>query len=152
MWLGTISNKTLDFAVPEGYTAPEGAETDMHGRRIVKVPAICWFTNLEIPRRYEDIPLYKRYADDPAAYPKYDNYDAIEVSKVKDIPKDYDGAMGVPITFLGKHNPEQFEIIGQANSARHLGPMELRTIIGGRKIYNRIIIRRVQRDEAGDAV
>lgn len=167
MWLGTISNKTLDFAVPEGYTAPEGAETDTHGRRIVKVPAICWFTNLEIPRRYEDIPLYKRYADDLSAYPKYDNFDAIEVSKVKDIPKDYDGLMGVPITFLGKHNPDQFEIVGSFNAGgagKDLGARDTPTmiqgaeklwngpVVGKRPLYKRVVIRRVQRDEAGDAV
>lgn len=179
MWLGTISNKTLDFAVPEGYTAPEGAETDTHGRRIVKVPAICWFTNLEIPRRYEDIPLYKRYADDPAAYPKYDNFEAIEVSKVKDIPKDYDGVMGVPITFLGKHNPDQFELLGNMDDHSIMKRIGVRPIsqdfidgyrahggtgaqrAGGywvglknpnRFPFKRIFIRRIQRDKAGDAV
>ena len=160
MWLGTISNKTLDFAVPEGYTAPEGAKSDIHGRRIVKVPAICWFTNLDIPRRYDDIPLYMRYEDDPAAYPAFDNYDAIEVSKVKDIPKDYDGAMGVPITFIGKHNPSQFEIL-DANGIRRNGDVRIKShglvkdaesSVGGRARYVRIIIRRIQHDEAGDAV
>src|SRR5699024_1512946 len=135
--------KTLDFAVPEGYTAPEGAETDTHGRRIVKVPAICWFTNLEISRRYEDIPLYKRYADDPAAYPTYDNFEAIEVSKVQDIPKDYDGLMGAPLTFRGKHNPDQFEIVGldryierEVNNGKRF-----RLSRNGRDRYARIIIR-----------
>lgn len=69
-----------------------------------------WFTNLEHSKRNEEIDLYKKYKSEE--YPKYDNYDAIEVSKVDEIPKDYDGAMGVPITFLGKFNPEQFEILG----------------------------------------
>ena len=68
-----------------------------------------WFTNLEIDKRHEDLDLYKTYT--PEEYPKYDNYDAINVNKTKDIPKDYAGAMGVPITFLDKYNPEQFEII-----------------------------------------
>lgn len=69
-----------------------------------------WFTNLDMSKRHEEIILYKKYS--PKEYPKYDNYDAIEVSKVTEIPSDYEGAMGVPITFLDKHNPEQFEILG----------------------------------------
>ena len=68
-----------------------------------------WFTNLDHSKRHEDLDLYKTYT--PEEYPKYDNYDAINVNKTKDIPKDYAGAMGVPITFLDKYNPEQFEII-----------------------------------------
>jgi hypothetical protein len=73
-----------------------------------------WFTNLDMSKRHEDIILYKTYKGNEADYPKYANYDAIEVGKVKDIPVDYDGAMGVPITFLDKHNPDQFEIIGSS--------------------------------------
>ncbi len=69
-----------------------------------------WYTNLDIAKRYEDLILYKRYT--PEEYPKYDNYDAINVDKAKEIPMDYPGAMGVPITFLDKYNPEQFEILG----------------------------------------
>ena len=68
-----------------------------------------WFTNLEVSKRHENLTLYKKY--NPEEYPKYDNYDAIEVSKVAEIPYDYEGAMGVPITFIDKYNPEQFEII-----------------------------------------
>ena len=71
---------------------------------------MIWYTNLEHSKRNEEIDLYKRYNSEE--YPKYDNYDAIEVSKVNEIPKDYDGAMRVPITFLGKYNPDQFEILG----------------------------------------
>ena len=75
---------------------------------------IIWYTNLEHSKRNEEIDLYKKYKSEE--YPKYDNYDAIEVSKVDEIPKDYDGAMGVPITFLGKFNPDQFEILGATES------------------------------------
>ena len=75
----------------------------------VKVPAICWFTNLDIKKRHEDLIMYKKY--NPEEYPKYGNYDAIEVSMVNDIPYDYDGIMWVPITFLDKYNPEQFELV-----------------------------------------
>lgn len=71
---------------------------------------MAWFTNLEHQKRHEELILFKRYS--PEEYPTYDNYAAIEVSKTKDIPMDYDGAMGVPITFLDKYNPEQFEILG----------------------------------------
>ena len=70
---------------------------------------ICWFTNLDVSKRHEDIPIFETYT--PDKYPKYDNYPAIEVSKVSSIPADYDGIMGVPITFMYKYNPEQFEIL-----------------------------------------
>lgn len=69
-----------------------------------------WFTNLDIDKRHEAITLYRNYT--PQEYPKYDNFDAINIDKVSDIPCDYDGFMGVPITFLDKYNPEQFKIIG----------------------------------------
>jgi hypothetical protein len=71
-----------------------------------------WFTNIDHSRRHEPLTLYKRYS--PEEYPTYTNYPAIEVSKVSEIPMDYDGEMGVPITFLDKYSPEQFEIIGQS--------------------------------------
>lgn len=84
-------------------------EKVVDGVKLINVPAI-WFTNMDNPKRHEEIPLYKKYS--PAEYPTYDNYDAIEVGKVADIPVDYDGAMGVPVTLLDKYNPEQFEILG----------------------------------------
>jgi hypothetical protein len=74
----------------------------------------CWFTNLDISKRHEDLILYKTYSSDN--YPRYDNFDAIEVSRTVDIPMDYDGVMGVPLTFLDKHNPDQFEIVGITQS------------------------------------
>ena len=82
--------------------------------RLVKFRNVTWFTNLDIKKRHEDLVLYKTY--DPETYPSYDNYDGIEVSKTADIPMDYDGVMGVPITFLDKYNPEQFEIVGIAKA------------------------------------
>lgn len=88
------------FVAGKGYNPKDG---------YVKVPAVNWYTNLDTKKRHEKLDLYKKY--NKKQYPKYDNYDAIEVSKVSDIPIDYDGAMGVPITFLNKYNPEQFEII-----------------------------------------
>ena len=88
------------FVVGKGYNPNDG---------YVKVPAVNWYTNLDTKKRHEKLDFYKRYT--PEEYPKYDNYDAIEVSKVSDIPMDYNGAMGVPITFLNKYNPVQFEVI-----------------------------------------
>ena len=79
----------------------------------IKVPAICWFTNLDIKKRHEDLIMYKKYNTEE--YPHYDNYDAINVDKVSDIPCDYNWIIWVPITFLDKYNPEQFEIIGMAH-------------------------------------
>ena len=81
-----------------------------HKEGMVRVSGVHWFTNLDLAKRHEDIILYKQYNEDE--YPTYDNYDAINVNKTKDIPADYDGVMGVPITFLDKYNPDQFEIIG----------------------------------------
>ena len=71
---------------------------------------VNWFTNLTINKRNEELKLYKKY--NKKDHPKYDNYDAIEVSKVSEIPNDYKGVMGVPVTFLDKHNPNQFKILG----------------------------------------
>ena len=80
---------------------------------MIRVSGVIWLTNLNITKRYDELVLYKKYSE--KEYPKYDNYDAIEVSKTKEIPKDYDGVMGVPITFLDKYNPEQFEILGMTS-------------------------------------
>ena len=83
---------------------------------VKKFGNICWFTNLDIKKRHEELILVKKYAGHEDEYPKYDNYDAIEVSKVADIPLDYDGVMGVPITFLDKYSSDQFEIVGATES------------------------------------
>ena len=111
------------------------------GRKLAQVNTACWFTNIEHSKRHLPLDLYKRY--NPTEYPKYDNYDAIDCSKTCDIPMDYDGVIGVPITFLDKYCPEQFEILGIANSARWIGEFPCYTIINGVKIYNRILIRHI---------
>lgn len=112
MWLG---NKFGDmaFTVPD-YYEPRATRywQDDTGQKWRSMGNICWFTNLDIKKRHEQLILVRRYAGHEDEYPRYDNYDAIEVSKVADIPSDYAGVMGVPITFLDKHSPEQFEIIG----------------------------------------
>jgi hypothetical protein len=101
---------------------------------MIRVSGVHWFTNLDITKRHEDLILYKTYT--PEDYPKYDNYDAINVDKTKEIPMDYPGAMGVPITFLDKYNPEQFEIIKfrKGNDDRDLS-------VNGKCPYFRILIK-----------
>ena len=106
--------------------------------RKIKHIMACWFTNLDIKKRHEDLILYEHYNEEK--YPKYDNYDAINIDKVTEIPCDYYGIMGVPITFLDKYNPEQFEILGLDDHRvewRGRGPA-----INGKCKYRRIIIRR----------
>lgn len=117
IWIGvTPMSKDMFFRVPNAYqkylleTKKKGSGyvIDKDGEVKARAQAI-WFTNLDIPKRHENLPLYKHYT--PEEYPKYDNYDAINVDKTADIPMDYDGVMGVPITFLDKYNPDQFEIV-----------------------------------------
>ena len=102
---------------------------------------VCWFTNMLTTKRVEKLILTKKYADNPSAYPYYDNYDAIEVSKVVNIPSDFKGIMGVPITFIDKYNPEQFEILG--DSRYHDGSDMANDInfINGKGLYRRVLIR-----------
>lgn len=138
IWPGVAFNKAFTFAVPDSYFSKTG-ERDAGGHQIVKVPAIAWFTNLDHGKRHEDLDLIRYYEGNEDAYPRYDNYDAIEVSKVKDIPADYEGVMGVPITFLDKHNPDQFEIVGYPDGK--VGPGQWIPYIGGKTRYARILIR-----------
>ena len=140
MWPGSSFNKTLEFCLPDDYKRWD--HIDKYGRKVGKVPAIAWYTNLDLKKRHEELILVKKYAGHEDEYPKYDNYDAIEVSKVANIPLDYDGVMGVPITFLDKYCPEQFEIIGLD---RYTVPKEFlvggRVAINGKPTYARILIR-----------
>ena len=142
IWLGVNSNRNFSgFIVPEHYPL-HGTEAriDENGNRIISSNNTCWFTNLDIEKRHEDLILYKTYS--PKEYPTYDNYDAIEVSKTKDIPMDYAGAMGVPITFLDKYNPEQFEILGNLGSYAPDGySLSSAIFINGSKIFKRILIK-----------
>ena len=150
MWLG-ITNGDKSFKVPDYY---EPRETrywqDENGQKYRSMGNMCWFTNLEHKRRNEEMILYRSYYEAPSQYPKYDNYDAIEVSKVLEIPCDYDGVMGVPITFLDKYNPNQFEILN-ANDFRtnpnvpekkHGLIKDKDGTINGKATYARILIRR----------
>ena len=117
IWPGYSFNKTMEFRMPDDY---ESDKVDASGNKIGKVPAISWYTNLPIKKRTEKLVLTAKY--DPKKYPKYDNYDAINVDKVTEIPSDYEGVMGVPISFLDKYNPEQFEIVALGNSRENFTP------------------------------
>ena len=126
IWLGYNPVKT--FAKPDGTTQTFGN--------------VCWFTNLQTTKRQEELVLYKKY--NPEEFPKYDNYDAIEVSKTADIPCDYDGVMGVPITFLDKYNPGQFELIG-SNRGVDQDPNGIYgrgSFLNGKETFKRLFVRR----------
>ena len=133
LWWGVSLNGTkCSFIVPQNY---EGSNVyEENGVRYGKVNNAIWFTNIEHNKRNQPLDLYKKYSNE---YPKYDNYDAIEVSKVADIPMDYDGVMGVPITFLDKYCPTQFEIVRfrKGNDDKDLS-------INGKCPYFRILIKR----------
>ena len=110
MWLG------YGFKGGAGHFISQYKDTATAGKHkegMIRVSGVNWFTNLDIKKRHENLILYKNYSSD--VYPSYINYNAIEVSKTELIPIDYDGVMGVPITFMDKYNPEQFEIIGIGN-------------------------------------
>ncbi len=112
IWLGpSISSGDRTFGVPNHYPLKAAtAWEDARGNKFIKVKGVRWYTNLDHKKRHEELVLYKHYSLED--YPHYDNYDAANVDKTKDIPVDYDGVMGVPITFLDKFNPDQFEILG----------------------------------------
>lgn len=118
LWFGpSITGGDREFAIPDYVeTTYKNPWIGEDGRRHVRVPGVHWFTNLDHKKRHEPLILFRRYADDPNAYPRYDNYDAINVDKVADIPEDYFEYVGVPITFLDKYCPEQFEIVGATES------------------------------------
>ena len=122
-----------------------------HKEGMIRVSGVNWFTNLEIKKRHEDLILYKKYYGNESEYPKYDNYNAINIDKTKEIPMDYKGVMGVPITFLTKHNPEQFEIVGfdyeikqgllpELLNKKWEGKID-RGYIKGKRLYARILIK-----------
>lgn len=138
VWLGINMGRGISgFIVPDHYEL-YGTETqiDVLGNRIISPNNCLWLTNLDTSKRHEDIVLTKTYYGNEIEYPKFDNYDAINVNKTQDIPKDYTGVMGVPITFLHKYNPEQFELIKfrKGNDDKDLS-------INGKCPYFRILIR-----------
>lgn len=112
IWLGiSIHSGDREFEIPDNYPiTATGYRIDENGKRYVRIKGVRWFTNLDIEKRHEVYPLYKKY--NPEEYIKYYNFDAININKTADIPIDYDGLMGVPITIMDVFNPDQFEIIG----------------------------------------
>ena len=116
IWYGkTIRSGDREFAVPDDYPlTAAGARTDVNGSRYVRVKGVRWFTNIEYEGRYENYPLRESFS--PERYPEYTNFDAIDVSRTASIPADYPGLMGVPVSFLDKYNPHQFELVGTSRT------------------------------------
>ena len=142
IWIG-YKFGDMSFRVPS-YYLPRATRywQDETGQKWRSMGNICWFTNLDIPKRHEELILYKKYT--PNEYPKYDNYDAINVGVVSEIPSDYKFNMGVPITFLGKYCPKQFEIIGRMTTTTIDAENFGYPIVKGKRIYARIIIKHKQ--------
>lgn len=140
LWLGVDNGGTKWFQVPMDYEiATESRIKIENGIKYFSKGSIMWFTNLDHSKRHEEIILYKTYT--PEEYPKYDNYNAINVNKVSEIPMDYDGVMGVPITFLDKYNPEQFEIIGIDRYVEDNPKYGCRFSVNGKETYARVLIK-----------
>ncbi|MBO2616951.1 type II toxin-antitoxin system RelB/DinJ family antitoxin [Shewanella algae] len=158
VWYGeSIRSGDRKFFVPDSYPLnATGCGIDDNGRRFIRVKGVRWFTNLKTCREHNSLELTRTYNKEE--YPFYENYDAIEVGRTQNIPMDYDGVMGVPITFLDKYNPDQFEIImlANGNARTNVSPKILKEvnyqmhpedrggvgIINGRRVYARILIRR----------
>ena len=146
LWLGYDNGGTKWFQVPMDYDiTTESRKKIENGVKYLSMGRILWFTNLDTTKRHDNIVLYKKYT--PEEFPKYDNYNAINVDKVSDIPMDYDGVMGVPITFVDKYNPKQFELLGIMNTGeenkgiRHKGTLHGRPLVNGVEKYLRILIK-----------
>jgi addiction module RelB/DinJ family antitoxin len=158
VWYGeTIRSGDRKFHVPDDYPLnAANCGVDENGRRFIRVKGVRWFTNLETNRRRQSIELNRDFSAED--FPRYENYDAINVGRTNDIPFDYDGVMGVPITFLDKYNPDQFEIImlANGNARTNVDPEVLAQvkyhphvedrggvgIINGKRVYARVLIRR----------
>jgi len=147
MWLGYGFKRNMaHFIAPQYEDTASDAD---HREGMIRVSGVVWYTNLDHNKRHEEVILVQRYNGNEAAYPRYDNYDAIEVSKSQNIPLDFDGAMGVPITFLTKYNPDQFEIIGATESegtgfSNGLWQPDsgvAQAMVNGKRVYKRLFIR-----------
>lgn len=164
VWLGATNfNRGMYFKVPDDFVYADSYkfEREQNGEKVNRVPGVCWFANIDHGRRHQPMPLMteadviKFSTNEP--FQRYENYDAIEVSFAKNIPSDYDGVMGVPISFLDKYSPEQFEIIWQASgNTRASAPQDILeklkykkhpedrggcTIVKGKRTYGRVLIK-----------
>ncbi|PXW50037.1 adenine-specific methyltransferase EcoRI-like protein [Grimontella sp. AG753] len=146
MWLGYGFKRNMaHFKAP--HYEDTASDTD-HKEGMIRVSGVVWYTSLDHSKRHEEMILVRRYHGNEASYPRYDNYNAIEVSRTQDIPLDYEGAMGVPITFLTKYNPDQFEIIGATESEGKGFSYGLwkpesgvaQAAINGQRVYKRLFI------------
>ena len=169
LWMGySIHSGDREFRVPDDYPLEAASyRIDEQGRKYIRVKGVRWYTNMDYVERHTDLDLWKKYT--PEEYPHYDNYDAINVDVTAEIPEDYEGVMGVPITFLDKYNPDQFEILGMCENldlyglkTRVYSTQECRDryfelfgkkgtydlnaagVVNGKKVYQRILIRRKQ--------
>lgn len=151
LWYGaSIHSHGRDFRVPDDYPLQSYEfRTDENGVKYINVKGVRWFTNIDYKERHEELILYRKYS--PEEYPRYDNYDAIEVGKTGDIPCDYFDTIGVPISFLDKYNPDQFQIIGCSDNGAVPDEYKLphfkkhnEPYVDGKKKYKRIFIRRKQ--------
>ena len=157
LWYGaSIHSHGRDFRVPDDYPLQAYEfRTDAQGRKYINVKGVRWFTNVDYKERHEKMILYKHYT--PEQYPKYENYNVIEVSKSADIPADYPGVMGVPISFIDKYTPEQFEIIGMAEDngkgfsgkAAEWDGKNPHCVVDGKNKFKRIFIRNRFPQKAG---
>ena len=154
LWMGYKSlGSDMFFNVPQNYVeelkatkTQGGGWRELDGIIMGRVATACWFTNLEHKKRNEELILYKHY--NPTEYPKYDNYDAIEVSKVAEIPMDYEGVCGVPISFLDKYCPNQFRILGIMSGAKgetftNGNDNRAKFYLNGKGVYARILIQKI---------
>lgn len=142
LWLGVDNYGTKWFGVKDHYDiATESRKKIENGKKYFSMGSVVWFTNIDNPKRHEDLILYKKF--NKKEYPKYENLNAIEVSKVADIPKNYKGVMGVPITFLDKYNPEQFEIVGSNRGIDQdpNGVYGRGSFLNGKETFKRLFIR-----------
>jgi hypothetical protein len=153
MWMGSTAPK--EFIIPKNMEGRKNTYVREDGTIIAKFGTVCWFTNLDLKKRHEELILVKRF--NVQDYPKYSNYNAVNVNKIADIPCDYDGVMGVPITFVNSYNPEQFEMLMMANgNARTNTEQSVLSSVGycpddhdkgglgivdGKLVYARIFIR-----------
>ena len=163
MWLGATNfNTGMYFLVPDNFVYADTYkfERESNGIKVNRVPGVCWFTNIDHARRHEDLPLmtmadnlkYSKHKEikGKESYDKYDNYDAIEVPFTDAIPSDYEGVMGVPITFLDKYNTEQFEIVG-SNRGVDQDPTEVYgrgSYLNGTETFKRIFIKHKKNKES----
>lgn len=148
LWFGYDNGGTKWFQVPDEYNIDtESRKKVINGKKFFSMGRIMWFTNLDTEKRHQELVLYKKY--NSIVYKKYENFDAIEVSKVTDIPMDYEGVMGVPVTFLDKYNPNQFEILwttdrggdGMLNKIKLPHTRYDAPVVEGKGLYKRILIK-----------